>query len=254
MNFVLNNTQEGLKIAKRISALIPKELLEKLDGLNVFLCGGAFVSLLTEDKVRDLDFFFASEEDHQKAFDRICMKISDKLITFNAVNFKMDNTKIQFITKLYLPTIQETLSVFDIRASMCGMTLQQIKEKSGFYSEENSLFDIAKKRAVIMPNHRNPHNVVFRIAKFVKRGWSIKGQSFVRLILQQLIRAKHINTLADVRDEILGLDTLILTQFFKQYDKFPPEQTLADLELKEIMQDIDDYFEKWVENLDTNIQ
>lgn len=250
MNFIFNNTQEALRICRMVSALVPKELLEKLEGINVFLCGGVFVSLLTGDRVRDLDFFFASEEDYKKAYDRVCAPLTDKLITFNAVNFKINDTKIQFITKLYIPTVQETLSVFDIRAAMCGMTLQQIKDKSGFYSEENSLFDIAKKMIVIMPNHRNPHNVVFRIAKFVKRGWDIKGQSFVRLILQQLIRAKYINTLGDVRDEILGLDTLILTQFFKQYNRFPPEQPLAELELKEIMTDIDTYFDSWKNDMD----
>ena len=246
----------AIQTARKIQSPIPAKLMKAFNEMepslsHVFLCGGVFVSIASSQKVRDLDFFFAD----QNTLDAMKKKVMDgedesKMNIFetdNCFGFKMERMKIQFVKKMFFPDgIVQCIDIFDFRACMWGMTGDQILDPTqGLYSHPNAIFDIAKKELFIMPNHRHPYNVTFRIVKYIKRGWSIKGLSFIRLILQQLIRSKSIKTLGDVKEEIIGIDTLVLAEFFNDTDKFPHETPVEELELRELLNGIDDYFNEW---------
>lgn len=250
MKIVFNDSHEAKRVAARAAALVPEGMRQAMYGVDMYLCGGVFVSLISGEPVNDLDFFFSSNEELLKFWDRVKYhpEVTKKYETVNAISFNYDGIKIQLVRKVFFPTLQDTISIFDFRAAMCGMNMLNLAAKDGFYSEENSLYDIASKQLVIMPNHRNPHNVTYRVAKYVKRGWSIKGQSFIRLVLQMLIRSRDIKTIQDVKEEIMGMDTVILADFFKNSDKYKHAGSieLDGLVLKDFMKDVDDYFDEFL--------
>lgn len=252
MKLVFNDSPEAKRVAKRAVNLIPKSIYAAMHGINMFLCGGTFVSIISGEKVNDLDFFFGDAADLATFYDRVRhnREATKWYETDNAISFMYDGLKIQLVKKCFMGDLKSTISIFDFRAAMCGMGEEELRLVNGFWSEEDSLYDIAKKNLMVMPNHRNPHNVSYRIAKYVKRGWEIRGQSFIRLVLQQLIRSHNIHTLADVRDEIMGMDTVILADFFKKTDKYdkPGDIEISEATLKEFSQDVDDYFEKFAAN------
>lgn len=257
MKLVFNESKEAKRIASKAAALVPDGIKQSMHGIQMYLCGGVFVSLISGEPVNDLDFFFASQDDLTRFWERIKhhKDISKVYETDNAISFSYDGMKIQLVRKMFFINIHSCLEVFDFRAVQCGMTADNLLNKDGFMSEENSLYDIASKTLVVMPNHRNPHNVTYRIAKYVKRGWSIKGQSFIRLVLQMLIRGRDIRTIADVKDEIMGMDTVILADFFKNSDKYKHAGSiqLDGLVLKDFMDDVDTYFEEFFKKTGGNV-
>ena len=232
----------------RLTLNIPAELLKILDDATseYFIAGGIFVSLITGQKITDVDFFFRSTVGAARAYNdvRTSGVFVEGPITSNCYNFIFAGKKIQFITKAYGATIQDVLSQFDFRAVMIGANKFCMANKQ-FWAEENAILDIASRTLTVMPGHRHPFNVSGRIAKYMhKKGFTCPPRSFVRLILQQLIRAQSVKTLADVRDEILGLDTLILERFFKgNQGKWPDTRTIGETELKYLAVDIDAYFD-----------
>lgn len=238
---------EARRLMNRLVLNIPAELLEILDKNmeQFFLAGGVFVSLITGQKITDLDFFFQTPEAAYLAHSLVRQDalFTEGPVTSNCYNFTFAGKKIQFITKAFGLTIDEILGQFDFRAVMIGTNRGGIATRA-FYAEENAILDIASRTLTVMAGHRHPFNVSGRIAKYItKKGFTCPPRSFVQLILQQLIRAQSVKTLADVRDEILGLDTLILEQFFKgKEDKWPSGRSIGETELKDLMVDIDQYF------------
>jgi hypothetical protein len=239
---------EPKRLMDRLVLNIPAELLKILNDtvFQFYIAGGVFVSLITGQKITDLDFFFVNQDDALKAFSAVR---SDRLfspgpVTFNCYNFTFAGKKIQFITKAFGESLADVLSQFDFRAVMFGADKEMI-EKRYYWAEQNAMQDIAARTLTVMPGHRHPFYVSGRIAKYMhKKGFTCPPRSFVRLILQQLVRAQSVKTLGDVRDEILGLDTLILEKFFKsKAEKWPEGKSVAETELKDLMVDIDEYFE-----------
>lgn len=248
MEFKLQTGPSAERIMNRLLLNIPAELLKIMNErpIEFFIAGGVFVSLITEQKITDIDFFFMDSDDARRMYSAAGLGegFTDGPVTSNCYNFKFRDKKIQFITKAYGATVQDILSQFDFRAVMIGTNKYGMTNRQ-FWAEENAFLDIAARSLIIMPGHRHPFNVSGRIAKYiVKKGFTCPPRSFVRLILQQLIRAQSVKTLADVRDEILGLDTLILEKFFKKNaEKWPEGKPVGMLELKDLMVDIDAFFE-----------
>jgi len=228
------------------------QLLEK-DGTvpldDISLCGGAWRSVVCGERVKDYDLFAATPA-AQKAMYAWMLAYTKNLPkhitptaleTFNALTAKICDRKLQLVLREHGSTM-EVLKLFDFTSSMFGCPLSTLGH--GVWRHETALYDCAARRLVINPGHRNPFSVIYRIVKLERRGWRVWGRDVVRLILECLIKAKHIHTLGDVRNEVLYMDTLILMEFFKSFSKWPPEQPLEELELKELQDEIDCYFER----------
>jgi hypothetical protein len=84
---------------------ILERLIEKanlrtlLKDVSYFIAGGALTSVFSGKQVNDLDIYFYSVEDFNKADSQLT--ISPIFRTDNAFSFKNNNVKVQYIKKIF---------------------------------------------------------------------------------------------------------------------------------------------------------
>jgi len=191
------------------------KLVEVLKENGAMIVGGAIRSVFTGDKINDYDIFFKSEEDLQTVYHYLSglkKEYKDMSMTSNAYSFfrKKNKTRIQLIRVFIFKDVNDIFGKFDFTVCMGAYDVSH----SEFIFGERFFRDNSSKRLVINLETEYPLNTMLRIRKYLKKGYRITGMEMVKLGLA--VNNLKIENHADLQHHLMGIDTMILQDFFDQ--------------------------------------
>lgn len=201
-----------------LEKLISKANLETLlRGVNYFIAGGACTSVFSGSQVNDLDIYFFTEEDCGKAQDQLVIE-SSIFRTENAWSFKNNGVKVQYICKV-VGSETEILKNFDFTVNECAYNP---KVKDFVMNEDYFLYDLCSKRLRYNINGKYPVASLWRVNKYIKKGFSLPAIESIKLALR--INNLHITTYKDLKEQLEGIDTLFLKDLTDKFLENPDKE------------------------------
>ena len=192
---------------------------KRLGELGCMLSGGAINSIITGMRVNDLDFYIkdASKIAEATAFLADHFKEIPYKST-NAITFKRKSSKgpkkwtAQLITR-FAGTCEEILDTFDftITQGVYDFSTGQFVFGARF------LQDISARKLVYLGKSRFPICAMYRTKKYQERGYTVPGSTIMHIALS-IVRL-DIKTYRDLKDQLMGIDTLYLQGLLSQ-DKY----------------------------------
>jgi hypothetical protein len=210
------------------------EIMALMSRFGGFLAGGAVTSVFSSARINDFDLFFPSTKHLDDAI--ASLPLDDKTInTDSALSVILGGHRVQLV-KVLTRTPAEVISSFDFTICQAGFDLDD-----GFIFGEDFFQHLAQRRLVFNIKAEYPICSLYRARKFIKRGFSLSGIEAIKLGL--CIHSLEINTYADLRKQLMGIDTMFLrdlTDSLKGQDEkqYNLNEFLATLDL-------------WLEKLDT---
>ena len=220
-NFFIE-TPSNTKLATVMAALRLAEdpaqelfsILNKLSEYNVVLAGGAITSIVTGAHVNDLDFYM---EDPSKK-DEIIALLSKyfKEPPFqspNCITFKRKSTgsrkvwTAQLITRFAGPP-KRLFDNFDFTITTGAYSFRRGEFEFG----ERYLQDLASKRLVFMGSSMYPICALWRTKKYQAKGYYLPGSTIMHISLS-IVRLE-IKTYKELKEQLLGIDTMFLQNLF----------------------------------------
>ena len=159
--------------------------------------------------------------------------------TANAVTYKLDGLKFQLIRHFYNEKsetpVADLLNVFDF--TVCQGAFSFIDQQ--FYFSENFLKDICSRSLIVNKNLEYPLSTLFRTYKYIRKGYNLSPVQVIGLSVQ--CADLNLETYADYKKHILGIDSLTLT---KMFDKMNDEQLNTKVSSQVFIQEMDKYLSK----------
>jgi hypothetical protein len=229
---------------------LAKPLREVLSENHAFLAGGAITSIFTNHKIHDYDFFFKSAKELENVKKYLDEHDGDlKWTTDNAYSYRFKtegcpNVQIQlirlphFIREVY----EDILLEFDYTICMGGYAFRE----SRFYFGTHFLAHNAQKRLVYNPVTMYPLSSLYRLRKFLDRGYYITGSEIIKLGLS--IQKLEINSWMELREQIMGIDTQFLSEITDKL--MTDEYKNAKWDFNEFLGMVDDHLSQYLDNDD----
>jgi hypothetical protein len=193
-----------------LKKLIEKaKLQEIIDSLSFWMiAGGACTSVFSDNQVNDLDIYFKSAEDYQKVVNKVMPSLKDNeyFATSCAFSFKRNGVRIQLIKKIFASTPEGVMDNFDFTVCEC-VYLPKTQE---FVMGENFLADLCGRRLVYNINAKYPIASLWRVNKYVKKGFKLAAIESIKLAL--CINNLNIKNYQDLKEQLEGIDTLFLAE------------------------------------------
>jgi hypothetical protein len=209
------------------------EVIALLSSSGGFVAGGAVTSAFSSARVNDFDLFFPTTQQLHDAISRLTL--DDKSIdTDAALSVILGGHRVQLV-KVLTRTPAEVISSFDFTVCQAAFDLDD-----GFIFGEDFFRHLAQRRLVFNINAQYPICSLYRARKFIKRGFSLSGIEAIKLGL--CIHSLEINTYADLRKQLMGIDTL----FLKDLTDSLKGQDEKQYNLNEFL----DTLNMWLEKLD----
>ena len=191
-------------------------MTNELGKYGAMLAGGAINSVFSGRTINDLDFYFPTKEDCEKAEDYLkSMEFKVAFQTDNAVSLvkftKKKVCRVQIITR-FTGTPTEILETFDFT---CVQALYDFA-KGEFVMKPRFLPDVAKRQLVYTRTSQFPICALYRTKKYQERGYSISGANIVALSLA--VHSLKFETYGDLKAQLMGIDTALLNEISKGYD------------------------------------
>lgn len=226
------NKQEGERLIKYITSsrylFLRPGLYQALTDHNAFIAGGFLTSRFFNILERDVDFFFRYEKDFQYLYNLVVNDhtLFDKFETDNAFSFKNEGRIVQFIKKFYGEP-EDIISKFDLSPCQAAFDL---KTKKFYYTKsfDNSLslyeLPFSKKETKKVNNHwsrikqeddvgvgntkvmfynincRSPLTSIFRVMKYINKGFRIPNFELVKLTLH--LASQDISTYGKLKGKL----------------------------------------------------
>jgi hypothetical protein len=196
-----------------------------IDCDDIYIAGGAISSLFRGEEVKDYDVYFRNEAAKRWVVNQLIILFKEEtslytydyshnpyissgdfVITENAILLK--SKKIQFITR-YIGEPVDMVENFDF-----------IHAKNFFHRDEltvnvNALESILTNQ-LIYTGSEYPVTSLYRMKRFLKRGWNISAGEITKIALQ----VSTLNLLDPVvlKQQLVGIDTLYMLQFLKMVE------------------------------------
>ena len=209
--------------------IFPSNLIETFNKEEVFLAGGAIISLFSDSPINDYDLFFRTEQSFKtikNLFKKNGWNVQFK--TKSAVRITKDEIKIHLINKIYGEPI-DVINNFDFQCCSCSYDFKI----NNFIMNKYSLKQISKRELIYNLNTDNPTGALFRIPKYEKKGFSINNFERLKIILA--IQQLYFETMEDVVKNLnvfYGLNQIHTTEFLSK--KFNLEEFLKEIKTKDL--------------------
>lgn len=215
----------GLEEASIGQQMALVELKKSLARDKIMLAGGALLSIIMRGKVNDLDFYMY-DIDGRPGFEALLVthgyKIS--LSSTNAITYQRTTKTngrskkftIQLITR-FKGTPDEVLSTFDFTVTK---VLYSFYEEE-FYFGDRFWLDLAARRLVYSGCSSFPLCALHRLNKYSKKGFTIPNSTKLHIALS--ILQLEIKTYAQLKEQLFGIDTILLQGMFEHEDNFRDE-------------------------------
>ena len=226
-------------LLKKIKQL---DLYDLLQENNVMIAGGAIRSVFANEKIKDYDLYFKTKKELLEVKSHISKDFDLVSETDNAYTFSKNNAIIQIIRmpEMILEDPQHIIDQFDY--SIC-MGIYDIKQRK-FILGETFLEDIARKELRYNIG-RYPLASLFRIRKYLQRGYYISGTEIIKIGLA--INNLNMRTYGDLKVQLQGIDTLFLRELTDKL--LSDEYSEKEYDFMEFIDMINEYYNEKFENL-----
>lgn len=168
------------------------------------IAGGALTAVFSGGRINDLDVFFQDAEQFNKARCIVQELPSDlKFQTDVALSYLCTGVPVQLIKKVF-GNRHEVLRSFDFTVCMGAYEYNN----NVIDLHERFLYDLANRNLVFNINAQYPIASMWRVRKYLARGFKIPAVELIKLALS--IHRLTINSYADLREQLEGIDTLLL--------------------------------------------
>lgn len=168
---------------------------------DAFIAGGAVTSAFSSTRINDFDLFFQNKTSLDAAIAEVPM--DDKtVVTDSALSVILDGHRVQFI-KVVTGTPEEVIDTFDFTVCQAAYSWRQ-----GFMFGREFMKHLAQRRLVFNIAAKYPICSLYRARKFIRRGFHFSGIEAIKLGLR--IQALEIETYKQLREQLMGIDTLFL--------------------------------------------
>jgi hypothetical protein len=205
-------------IEKRINKHIEPKILEQIKLNNAFIAGGALTCIFQDKEPNDIDIFFKSDNiDYFNVFkmwlNSYGIILSD---TDNAITGQYYKNSIQLIKPgCMYGTPEDVISRFDFTICMAAYDPEFVEAGTHLLAlDDRFLPDLSSKKLIYNPNSIRPLSTLNRLQKFIDRGYSISGIELIKLGLA--INSREIKTNSDLKNEILGIDSVFLKSYLNE--------------------------------------
>lgn len=192
------------------------EILENLGRLGVVLAGGAITAIFSGNTVNDLDFYLEdpSKTEEAKAYLKQFFR-EPEYVSDNCITFKRKSTKTRRVWTVQLITrfSGQPADIFDNFDFTITTGAYSFRE-ADFTFGDRFFPDLAKKRLVYMGNSKYPICALYRTKKYQERGYFLPGSTVMHIGLA-IVRLE-IRTYADLKKQLLGIDTVFLQDLLKR--------------------------------------
>jgi len=240
-----NVTRACVKKIKDVSKSLPNEEMRKLFFNNAMICGGAINSLYMGTKVNDWDIYLKDT--------KACLPLIEHWIEGCNVSVRTEPNRIKiekfansdeyFLKKINKP-VEEHEKYFPKAITNNAISLDGnvqivmrftgnpdvITETFDFehakivynfstndiHSSQEALESMLFKRLYYTGSHY-PIASMFRMRKFIKRGWNISAGQMAKIAFQ--INALDLSDRAVLREQLIGVDMLYMSAFLSKMDR-----------------------------------
>jgi len=175
---------------------------------NAIIAGGAVRSVFAGEHISDYDLYFDSEKDLRIMQEYLDENFKKVFTSPNAISYKKDKICIQLIIMPELIGLgcDKLLEGFDFTICMGAFSMKEDR----FYHNEDFLIDLSEKRLVFNIKAKYPMASMYRVLKYIKKGYKISGLEIVKISLS--IHNLKMNSYKDLRKQLMGIDTLFLKE------------------------------------------
>lgn len=221
------------------------DLFKEFKKYNVYILGGALTSVFTNSKINDLDIYFRDKIDIEKIKIYINNEIINKkrgeliVDTFNATTYKIEGSVVQLIKTVY-GKIYDIMDQFDYTACLAGYDINS----DNFEFPQEFLIHNSQKKLVFTGNTKFPICSMFRIKKYLKRGYNINGIEMIKIALA--INNLNLKNYGDLKAQLEGIDTYMLKDLTAEFfDKGEVEYNY-----QRFLEEFQTYLQKYYDKLD----
>jgi hypothetical protein len=154
-----------------------------------------------------------------------------KFVTESAVSFTDDGRRIQLI-RARVGEPEQVISHFDFTICQGAFTGKE------FFFGPDFFHHLAQRRLVFNVNSEFPLCSLYRARKFILRGYRFSGIDAIKLGLR--IHALDLTTYAQLKRQLMGIDTMFLADLTAQLDS----KAEAAYDFNEFLAVLDDWLEK----------
>jgi hypothetical protein len=147
---------------------------------NAFIAGGSLTSAFTGQAINDVDFYFRSKADFQRAIEDAyddglwCVAATDR-----AVTFVRGPLVVQLMCFDFFASPVEIFDAFDFTACMAAFDI----ERQQFVFHEDFLKHAAQRYLKFHSGTRYPFGSLLRVLKYQSRGYSLGKSDLLRISL-----------------------------------------------------------------------
>jgi hypothetical protein len=235
------NKQEYLLLIR----LKKDNLIQAFKDNHVVIAGGAVRAVFANESISDFDVYFKSPAD-QEAFVSFMngAKFEKTYRTDVAITYaREDGLKIQAIIMpnlIGLPA-NEVIDRFDYSVCMGAYDF----DTSSFVLGDTFLEHIAARELVYNVNGKYPIASLFRLRKYIRKGYTISGTESIKLALS--INALHIQDYKQLKEQLEGIDTLFLKEMTDKL--ISPSYGEKQYDFKEFMNLVQEIYNDKLEDL-----
>ena len=194
-----------------------QEAINGLRSCNAIIAGGAITALFTGQKIRDWDIYFRNEDDCQQAVTWFGINgaLSNETDTSKSYRLGKQEKPYQLIVMPSLFGDPKTIfSYYDFTVCMAAYQFSKDGQDEGFVFGEDFFKHIGQRRLVFHTGTKFPICSMLRVMKYIKKGFFIGGMELLKMGLA--IHSLKLETYADLRSQLQGIDTAFLSDLTAQ--------------------------------------
>ncbi len=188
---------------ERAVKLLPQKVQNILILHDVVVAGGYLRSVVSRERIKDIDIFSRSKEAAFAAYKELREWQSEEVKTVetkNALSIMVDKRFVQFIYRWVSPDPESLIKSFDFTIAKAAIWYDKSKGWDSLI-DENFYPDIAAKRLTYTFPDRDEEasGSLLRVLKFVKKGYNIPSKSLAGVVARVAQQAEK-KALESVKD------------------------------------------------------
>ena len=196
--------------AQELQSNINSKIWESLKKYNCMIAGGAITSIFTHNKINDIDIYFRSNKDYfyfckelidKGVFNVLCstdnaITFVDKIIT--RLSIEQPKPTLQAICIDYYASPDDIFKSYDFTVNMGAYDFST----DSFVLNDDFIYHNMKRELHFNMSCNFPLDTIFRIDKYVNRGYYISKAEKLKLMLS--INSLELNSWEDLTNNIRG--------------------------------------------------
>lgn len=231
----MNARREKYILLKELGDIVPH-----LKACRAILAGGAITALFTNERVRDWDLYFRTQDDLAAALKIFKENGTIEFQTDTAYTFKWGQRRKPFQLIALLSLMGEPSQIFEHYDFTICMGAYDFGEGK-FFLHDDFLKHLAQRRLVVHTGTMFPICSLIRVLKYQRRGFTIGGVEMMKLALA--VRNVKIDTYRDLRAQLMGIDTAFLRDLTDRFAE--GELAESSYNFEQFMEMIDEYMDKF---------